>query len=424
MRLAFPFAAVATAVAVVAAAAVAAAAPGIAHAEEPPADATREAALVPLRLDVVSLGPRRFDGAAFLQGVVASDGGEAAAGARITLSAAGCRYLDAGGQLRRHAEATSGEAWARACLWRIPNGLPGSGEVAARLDWEVRPALAARRFARPAPYSRATFEASSALVETEDAISRATVWRMTPRLDVVWQDDGGVLRRQEQFSFTVDGVRVVHPRRGWLAPIPADEVAILGLDVGIVIAAGGREASRGELRFAGFTGLRLGRGVTLDADLRLGIGSVDLGPQPDPGVSVARMITTPTGAVGAGWTGGPFQARLDVARTFFPTFDVELAVEDRLAARAAWARRRGVEVAVTGFAARTAAWGLYGPPRVDLTGGAAVTLAVPLARGLELGVQAELARSFYAALDGDAARGPALGGRALATLTWRVAGAR
>ena len=125
----------------------------------------------------------------------------------------------------------------------------------------------------------------------------------------------------------------------------------------------------------------------------------------------ARCTSVRTGAM---WT------TATVARSVFPTFDGNVAAEDRASARFDGALGDAT-FAVAPFATRTRTWTRDVGSYVDHALGVTAALGVPLSDLLRADVYGEFGLSPYARLDGDRAPRAAVGGQVLVALTARVA---
>jgi hypothetical protein len=111
---------------------------------------------------------------------------------------------------------------------------------------------------------------------------------------------------------------------------------------------------------------------------------------------------------------------LGAARTEYPTFDLELAREDRLSAWLTLHRGRSV-LTVRSFAARTEVTANTGLAQHATTGGGQTQLDRDLGH-VHLTASAEVARSFYAQIDSTVSPTPRaeLGARVLLALSARA----
>ena len=114
---------------------------------------------------------------------------------------------------------------------------------------------------------------------------------------------------------------------------------------------------------------------------------------------------------------------IEASRALYLTYDMELALEERLTGRI---DRRGSTntVALETFAARTHLWLDRDTAQSALTGGASASWNRRLGEHLDLDMSVEVARSFYASLDGDVTPRAELAVRGTTRMTGRFGSAR
>lgn len=358
---------------------------------------------------------------------------DAAAGAELVYEAAGCRFVVVGGQARVSsaggAAALSGEQWLDLCVWK---SWLLSFELGHHLELGVRPGLAAPRNLRRRAFSRETIHFTYKMIDVPvpEHDFRILFGAVTPRIGVLWQDDAAAAGHQ-QVSAVVDfdTFRWIRART---APFADAELSVDVLKVRIQEIDNVRYALAVELVPLRLAGVRLGTpAVVLDAEA--GWGQATLGMSSNPANPTDLMATTitlrrvdaMTGRLAVRGGNRALTGGVGFARTLYPTVSDEVALEDRLSA--------SVDVPLDGaratlgvrlFGARTMVWAETGPVATDLTGGGAVEAGLDLGHSLRFTGSAEIARSFYANLDGDLAPRSELGVRALGVLSARFGGTR
>ena len=142
-------------------------------------------------------------------------------------------------------------------------------------------------------------------------------------------------------------------------------------------------------------------------------------------------MTALVGDLEAGVRRGRVQARVGVARTFYPTFDGVVAREARATGAVTYTAgpTRRTQLTLAPFAVRTRTWTRSAPGTTAISAGASLHVGRALrqrqtAHGLhQLRVDAmgEAAISPYARLDGDRRAASTLGGQLLVALSGTVA---
>ncbi|MBK9034531.1 MAG: hypothetical protein IPL61_25240 [Myxococcales bacterium] len=136
------------------------------------------------------------------------------------------------------------------------------------------------------------------------------------------------------------------------------------------------------------------------------------------GAGLPELII-PVGQATLGVRHGGWSASASVGRAVYPTFDSNVAAEERASARLDGAIGK-TTVALAPFATRTRTWTRDAGSSVGRALGASATAGRPLTDALRLDVYGELGVSPYARLDGDRAPVATLGGQVLVALTARV----
>ncbi len=131
-------------------------------------------------------------------------------------------------------------------------------------------------------------------------------------------------------------------------------------------------------------------------------------------------LTIPVGGATAGVRTGALWTSAAVARTVYPTFDGNVAAEDRVSARFDGALGRAA-FTLAPFATRTRTWTRDAGSYVDRALGVTAAIGRPLSDVVRADVYGEFGLSPYARLDGERAPRAAVGGQVLVALTARVA---
>lgn len=357
--------------------------------------------------------------------------GEVGVGGEVWQEGIRCQSLAAGG----HASLVAGDEptlltgaqWASACLsGRNDEGLDVVIlDVRHSLEWDQRPALSMPRSLWQRRYRREEVRLTWAALDITDPASTLhfVALNMRPRVDFVSQgDEAG---RATQTTWGVDvmfvGFYDEQPDR-----IESANFLLLELD-GVF-----DRLSTAVLTFvpAEVRGLVLGNHVALvDGRVFYQNGQQFLSQE---GVDEPIDVQS-RGLYGADievyrrgkWLSGG----LRLARSLYPTFDEELAVDTRAAGWVS-AQHAAARATLRGFVAHTA----VSPPLLpgsepgpgettetsDMTGGVALDIRVELDRWLDLGLGIEVARSYYARIDGDRLPAAALGAQALVNAIVRI----
>ena len=132
------------------------------------------------------------------------------------------------------------------------------------------------------------------------------------------------------------------------------------------------------------------------------------------------QLSIPVGQVTLGVRRGGWAASASAGRAVYPTFDSNVAAEERVSARVDGAIG-ATTVALAPFATRTRTWTREVGSYVDRAVGATASAGRPVTDALRVDVYGELGVSPYARLDGGRAPVASLGGQVLVALTARVA---
>lgn len=342
------------------------------------------------------------------------EAGVASLGAELALSGPpGCRYVVAGGTV--HAwradglEGAAAEQWIDLCLAHAsgPNVVGPNLDVSHRLQWDVRPGLAARPATWRRPVTRETVRVDFN-IGGDDADSGvwAEIFPVAVVVDWLSQEDGGTSRDQATVGFEFVAARCGPLGAKCITPkISADMLEIVGIY--LYLTPGTVDALVAGHSLFKLTGLRLGARLKLDLDVRYGMGFIQRAPEVEGGeVTTYAEAWAPVGSIalrGDWW-------KVKIEQLLYPTFDVELALDDRLTAEA---RVGGIDL--SGFVARTALYSRDGEIS-DWTAGAAARKNFALAKGVSLSLIAEAGRSYYATLADDARPTPEVAVRGLAVL--------
>ena len=343
----------------------------------------------------------------------------------------GCRFVDGEAAVQLGAGGTSASGTVGVCLYRAGKRDVMAPGLAVHVSggYELRPELAAPRALLPRRYTGGRVRVEGSVFETTTRHLMGGLFMYRVDVDIV--DQAGV--RYTRFDGVLDGITLIPPRFVYgnskmpdqIVAIDADELVILGLVLG---GSWGptHEAIVGGLSLGRLRGLRIHRGLALDAELRIGAGDVrdNTGPATGEPRPLIAEIMTPSGHLGLTGEVPAFAWSARLTREVRPAFDAAIALEDRLDGTVVL-RRWLPGTTVSAFAART---GVYARPAATAawTGGVAVARSFALSDHLSLAVRGEVARSWYAVLDaplGDAmapALAPAPAARLSAVLTGSV----
>ena len=115
-----------------------------------------------------------------------------------------------------------------------------------------------------------------------------------------------------------------------------------------------------------------------------------------------------------------------VARSFYPTFDGNIAREARVGGMVSYSpgRTRRTKLTLSPFAARTRTWTREDGSSHDISAGASLYVGRELTRELRVDAIGQAGVSPYARLEGDRRAREPLGGQVLVALSGRVADLR
>ena len=135
-------------------------------------------------------------------------------------------------------------------------------------------------------------------------------------------------------------------------------------------------------------------------------------------------LTAAVGEVAAGARRGGCEASASVGRAFYPTFDGNLALEERAAGtvQCGVGPRRKATVRVSPFAARTWTWTREAGASYEVSAGASVHAGRAIDHRLRVDAIGEAGVTPYARLDGGREPSSKLGGRLMVALSagaWR-----
>ena len=357
--------------------------------------------------------------------------GEAGVGGEVWQDGIRCQSVAAGASASLVAgdepAQLTGAQWASVCISaRTDEGLDiVLLDLQHSLEWDQRPALSMPRSLWQRRYRREqiglTWAAVDFLAKPASTLHFVAL-NMRPRFDFVSQDDDA--GRATQTTWGIDvmvlGFYDEKPDR-----VEAANFLVLEVD-GIFDAL-----STTVLTFvpAEARGMVLGNHLAMvDGRVFFQNGQQYLHPEGEEVVNVQNRSLY--GADIEVYRRGEWlSGGLRLARELYPTFDEELAVDTRAAGWVS-AQRAPMQATLRGFVAHTAVSAPLlpgtepGQPEAtetsDVTGGVALDLRVDVGRWLALGLGVEVARSYYARLDGDRVPTAALGAQALVNAIVRV----
>lgn len=292
-------------------------------------------------------------------------------------------------------------------------------ELDHQFVWQGTPELSSRRDVWRRPYSREDLRVMFTMLHWRFETHRLgfQLGRIEEAPTLIWQHDGAMDKRQLELRSDWSLL--------WLERRAKDPH---GLDMGVNLLAITQEAIKGDEQaavtqylYARARAVPLG-GSGLYVSGAVGRSSITPYVQVSGSFGEATFITDDLPAFSA-TTGygrihgavGPALLDAGFERALYLTFDAELALEDRAYANIELPARRG-RLALGLFAADTTVWSSADSADTARTGGGSAALRYPVSDGWTLRIDAELARSFYASLHGDARPTPSLGIRGGFTL--------
>jgi len=333
--------------------------------------------------------------------------GEASVSAEVFVGGDPCKAVATGGRLGLRERgggdrAVTGEHRASACLGAVQGDLRVVvAEVSHRLEVGARPPLSSPPLFRSSPFVRERMEFTWGAVrmDDQDTDQHITALDLRPGVTLVRSAPGADLEAAVDVG--------MHLLRWW-DDSPDQVAAIEALGVRLDFSPAGQTVTSFTL-FA-VEGWVIAPRLEMDLDVRLDAGSVDEGDQ-------AVNIGGWAGSAGLATRRGPLLVGLAFERAVLGSWVGGVVADDRLAARVAVEGGRGA-AELRGFLARsalyTAATGM--DASVEPTGGASIELRARRWAGVEIGFTGEVARSFYARLDGGAAPVAGVGATALVTV--------
>jgi hypothetical protein len=350
-------------------------------------------------------------------------------GAAAALSGIGCDLISGAvqGRLRPQvAERAVGSAQWSLCLSRVGLTLAFSGahEVA------VAPALDGRRSLWRRRYDGSTerLTVGGGELWRRDSRHRHSFMMITLGHSVVQQRDDDGDGRSAQLEFGMSTYAYRFAGRTTDAKLELGVVEGAGLKVG-ADDRGGTAFTVAPVRLRidrdgwsvaahggwGFTGGKL----TASSETKVNGEVVDQWSETIDGAGLP-VLTIPVGAVTASIATESLSLRAEAARTVFPTFDGNVAAEDRVAAGVDGVSGRA-SFSLAPFATRTRTWTRDAGRSVDHAVGLSASLGTSLTEHLRADAYGEFGRSPYVRLDGDRAPRAAIGGQVVVALTARAA---
>lgn len=405
---------------------------GVSHAQ--PADLAVGAAQLDLapRRDLLSdeaTGPY-WHGTAFAQVTAGTASGpDVGVGAAAAVSGLGCDIVSGAVQGRLRpltAQRAVGHAEWAVCLSRV--GL--TFEITGAHELGVAPALDGRRSLWRRRYDGSTERMTLGGGELweGDSPHRHAFVMMTVGHGVVTQHDDAGDGRSAQLEIDMTTYWYHYAGRATDAKVEALVIEGAGLKVGdddrggtafAVLPARARIDRDGWYAAAhggwAFTGGRM----TASSQTTVNGEVVDQWTETIDGDGLPTL-TIPVGSVAVGVRTGELWTSAAATRSVFPTFDGNVAAEDRVSARFDGTAGRAT-FALAPFATRTRTWTREAGSYVDRALGVSASVGRPLSDVVRADVYGEFGLSPYARLDGDRAPRAAVGGQVLVALTARVA---
>lgn len=270
-------------------------------------------------------------------------------------------------------------------------------ELAQRLALDVAPKLSDRPDRWRRRYSSAGFDLDVIGLNYFGERFGAQLIRVDNGFDWDWQTDGADEMRR--FRNTADWSPISFTRRagdeevGRIDLIALEAHAIDGAHDGVVLTEFYprlTDVQLGPVWFdAGYGRTSTGwQEISVDGEVVSTITSAEL-----------PVIRTPAWRLRLG-VHGDVEASAGVERDMHLTADSALVLEERASADVA-TTVRDTAVSVRGFAARSRIWTSPDDPTDHVTGGGALALVLPPRHGWQLTGSAEIARTFYASIEGD-----------------------
>ncbi|MEO8704971.1 MAG: hypothetical protein ABI867_33270 [Kofleriaceae bacterium] len=351
----------------------------------------------------------------FVQLTGGSGGGDLGAGGAVRVAGLGCEILNASVQGRARASATetfAGNLDYSFCLSRVALSFTMSGNhavgIAPAID--ARRSLWSRRYDHK--YDRITIAGGELWRGMEGGRTgsfRHTILELGIGHGATHQNDVETQRaiKQLDLDITLWRVRRLEPVREYLLEVLVVDTAAMKSrddDLGGIATEllPVRLGFQGEHVFAragagwGFKGSQLTIGGTTEVDGKTTsfTETIDSTGLPDVRVMVGELT--------AGVKSRRLSASAGVKRSLYPTFDGNLAYEERASGSvtASFGRRRPLAVTISPFAARTRTFDRDAAQTEDLTAGATLHVGRELNRRLRLDAIGEAGRSPYLKTDG------------------------
>ncbi len=297
-------------------------------------------------------------------------------------------------------------------------------DVRYQLDRNVRPELSSRLGLLRRTYSRAGYGWTVAAGELYG-------WRaLEMGMDVarMSQDTGDGVVHHTEYDFALTFFTYTRHRDDGSPELQLDLIAASGPAVAV---NDGPDASVGRIDFVAARNVPLVAGLYADASVGVtGTGSFSTSTSVNGHVVSSTtvmtedlpLMSTPAASARLFGSFGGVTVSVGAARTLSLTSDVHLVLENRATGELSFAGRHN-QLALTGFAAQTELWTDKTTSQRSVTGGGAAAWTRDVGHELSLTGRVELARSFYAVLDGDPTPRPETAARASLVMTKHFAGA-
>lgn len=353
-------------------------------------------------------------------------GGDVGAGASAAVAGLGCDVVAGNAQGRLRFDSTyAGEANYSICLSRVLITAVFDGRRGVGLE----PALDARRSLWAQHYDETYDRAEFGFGEIWDSPRhRHTIMTMAFGHGVMHQGDRTVktidfdfslyrFRRVTESAFTVDAI------------VLTSEALKAGLD-----NKGGISTAFMPVRLRYETPERY---ITAQAGWGFSGGTVTESSTTEVNGKTTSMwtetvdssglpqMTIFVGDVEAGIRRDRVQWSTKLARTFYPTFDGNVAREARVAGAVSYTpgRTRRTKLSLSPFAARTRTWTREAGTSLDLSAGASLYVGRELTRELRIDAIGQAGVSPYARIDADRLPASTLGGQVLVAVSGRISDA-
>jgi hypothetical protein len=376
---------------------------------------------------------RYWRGAGFAQVAGGNEGGAIGVGGALAVSGLGCDIVDVAAQGRLQPLTDTpviGDGRYSLCLSRLLVTVVWDG----RRSFGIAPGISARASLWRRPYSHEHDRLTIALGElfVPGSHNRHTIMSMSIGHGTTKQADGDEQRTIKELDFEFVMYRHRHVNKRFQTTLDTIAFTSSAMKAGTTnqgSVTAGFFPVRGRIESPdGWLAGQVGWGIAGGSVSASGSTEVDgeVVSSWSETIDSAGLpeFTTLAGEVAAGkrWPGSRFEASTSVSRAFYPTFDGNLALEERLLGSASiqlGSTARPTTVTLSPFAARTHTWTRELGQTRDASVGASLHVGRNMSKLLRVDGIGELGVSPYARLDGDRAPKSQLGSQVLVALSAR-----